>query len=74
MSTEHENNVTLVSVEVDETGRVIGIDTVPMFNETVEQVDTGGNVFPSQESKRDKAKKKAQRKEVYRQRKQNRRR
>lgn len=63
-----------VTVEVDEAGRAIGIDTLPMFDETAEPVDVGGNVFPRQEPKRDKARQKAKRKEAYRQRKQNRRR
>ena len=61
-------------IEVDETGRAIGIDMLPMFDGTAEPVNIGGNVFPSQEPKRDKAKQKAKRKEAYRQRKQNRRR
>ena len=68
----------LVSVETDNTGRVIGVHTSPVENESPEpgQEEKPGNKTGSQATKArdERARKKAKRKEAYKQRKQNRRR
>ncbi len=64
----------LNSVETDETGRVIGIHTEPIEEEgpEIEKAETKSTAPGSQVARGERAKKKAKRKEAYKQRKQNR--